>query len=70
MSRYKFSILHLLVLVFLIASVVAVLRHFVEWANEVFSLAIGILSISAIVAGSCRGRIRAFSAGFAFLGWG
>lgn len=70
MTRRRNSILGLMILIFMIAVGLALPRYTIAYAEEIYSLSIGALFISVLMAIICRGRIRRFSMGFAAFGWG
>jgi hypothetical protein len=70
MNRMRFSIASLLVWVALLGVGIAALRSGSPlWANALFSLAIGMLTLAILAAVYRKGRRRAFWVGFASCGW-
>jgi hypothetical protein len=70
MNRMRFSIASLLIWVALLGVGITALRSGSPlWANALFSLAIGILTVAVLAAVYRRGRRRAFWVGFASCGW-
>jgi hypothetical protein len=70
MNRMRFSIASLLVWVALLGVGITALRSASPlWANALFSLAIGTLTVSILAAVYRKGRRRAFWVGFATCGW-
>src|SRR5258708_36614221 len=70
MRRLRFSIASLLILVLFVAVAIAALREATHmWDSGVFSLALGVLLVSALLALHRTERGRAFWLGFALFGW-
>jgi hypothetical protein len=70
MSRFRYSIASLLGLVLFVAVAFAALRQADElWDSAIFSLTVGLLLISVLLAVHRTGRSRAFWLGFAVVGW-
>jgi WD40 repeat protein len=70
MRRFRYSIAGLLGLVLFVAVAFAALRQADElWDSALFSLTVGLLLTSVLLAIHRTGRKRAFWLGFALLGW-
>ena len=70
MRRFRFHIGTLVILVLILGVGFAALRESDEtWDSSVFSLALGVLSISILLAIHRTGHRRAFWLGFALFGW-
>jgi hypothetical protein len=70
MRRFRFTIAHLLLLVFFCGVGFAALRSASQlWANAWFSAALATLTVAVLAAVYRRGRRRAFWVGFASCGW-
>jgi hypothetical protein len=70
MRRFRFTIANLLGLVLVLAMGFAALREATEiWDSAVFSTALGVLSVSVLLAIHHSDRSRAFWLGFALFGW-